>query len=164
MGQTCQSPHDLFNRPRLLILKTVSGRSHGRVHPFVATTQHWHDARAAWHSAKAGRQTCRPHPACPAVLRRFRELSQNDRDKLHAIVTLDCSRFSSAKDDADFPRFRGDWRWKSWLKTALYMCTMLSVTFVCAVCFAEDFDQNNASHPQNSPSSKTGRQSAKMAE
>ena len=43
---------------------------------------------------------------------------------------------------------------KNWLKTALYLCTMLSVTFVCAVCFAQDYDQNNALHPQNSPSSQ----------
>ena len=38
---------------------------------------------------------------------------------------------------------------KSWLKTALYLCTMLSVTFVCTVCFAQIFDQNNSTSSQN---------------
>ena len=41
---------------------------------------------------------------------------------------------------------------KSWLKTAVYLlCTMLSVTFVRSVCFAQIYEQNNA---QNSPSSQ----------
>jgi hypothetical protein len=43
---------------------------------------------------------------------------------------------------------------KSWLKTALYLCTLLSVTFVRTVCFAQIDDQNKAPAPQNSPSSQ----------
>ncbi len=38
---------------------------------------------------------------------------------------------------------------KSWLKTALYLCTMLSVTFVCTVCFAQIYDRNNSPSSQN---------------
>ena len=38
---------------------------------------------------------------------------------------------------------------KSWLKTAVYLCTMLSVTFVCTVCFAQIYDQNNSPSSQN---------------
>jgi hypothetical protein len=38
---------------------------------------------------------------------------------------------------------------KSWLKTALHLCTMLSVTFVCTVCFAQIYDQNNSPSSQN---------------
>ena len=40
------------------------------------------------------------------------------------------------------------------LKTALSLCTMLSVTFMCTVCFAQIHEQNDASNPQNSPSSQ----------
>jgi hypothetical protein len=38
---------------------------------------------------------------------------------------------------------------KSWLKTALHLCAMLSVTFVCTVCFAQIYDQNNSPSSQN---------------
>jgi hypothetical protein len=38
---------------------------------------------------------------------------------------------------------------KSWLKSALYWCTMLSVTFVCTGCFAQIYDQNNSPSSQN---------------
>jgi hypothetical protein len=38
---------------------------------------------------------------------------------------------------------------KNRLKTALYVCTMLSVTFVGAVCFAQTFDRNNSPSSQN---------------
>ena len=38
---------------------------------------------------------------------------------------------------------------KIWLKTALYLCAMLSVTFVCTVCFAQTYDQNNSPSLQN---------------
>ena len=40
------------------------------------------------------------------------------------------------------------------LKTALYLCTLLSLTFVRTVCFAQIYDQNRAPAPQNSPSSQ----------
>jgi hypothetical protein len=40
---------------------------------------------------------------------------------------------------------------KSRLKTVPYMCTLLSATFACTVCFAQTYDQNNAPRPQNSP-------------
>jgi hypothetical protein len=43
---------------------------------------------------------------------------------------------------------------KSWLKTALCSCTMLCVTFVCTVCFAQNYIPNKAPNPQNSPSSQ----------
>jgi hypothetical protein len=43
---------------------------------------------------------------------------------------------------------------KSWLKTALYLCTLLSVTFVRTVSFAQTYDQNKAPAAQNSPSSQ----------
>src|SRR5579863_3587626 len=43
---------------------------------------------------------------------------------------------------------------KSWLKTALCSCTMLGVTFVCTVCFAQNYIPNKAPNPQNSPSSQ----------
>jgi hypothetical protein len=36
----------------------------------------------------------------------------------------------------------------NWLKTVLYLWTMLSVTFVCTVCFAQN-SQNWANSPQN---------------
>jgi hypothetical protein len=38
---------------------------------------------------------------------------------------------------------------KSWLRTALYLCTMLSATFVCAICSAQTYDQNNSPSSQN---------------
>ena len=38
---------------------------------------------------------------------------------------------------------------KSWLKTALTLCTMLSATFVCGVCFAQNYVPDNAPNPQN---------------
>jgi hypothetical protein len=38
---------------------------------------------------------------------------------------------------------------KSWLRTTLYSCTMLSVTFACTVCFAQIHDQNNSPSSQN---------------
>jgi hypothetical protein len=38
---------------------------------------------------------------------------------------------------------------KTWLKTALYLFTTLSATFVCAVCFAQTSQQNWANSPQN---------------
>ncbi len=41
---------------------------------------------------------------------------------------------------------------KSWLKTVLYLCALLSVTFVRTVCFAQIYDQNSA--PQNSRSAQ----------
>jgi hypothetical protein len=40
---------------------------------------------------------------------------------------------------------------KSSFKTTLYLCTMLSATFVCTVCFAQTYDRNN---PPSSPSSQ----------
>ena len=40
------------------------------------------------------------------------------------------------------------------LKTALYLGTLLSLTFVRTVCFAQIYDQNRAPAPQNSPSSQ----------
>jgi hypothetical protein len=43
---------------------------------------------------------------------------------------------------------------KSRLKTALYLCTLLSVTFVHTVCFAQTFDLNKTPDPQNSLSSQ----------
>jgi len=43
---------------------------------------------------------------------------------------------------------------KSWLKTAMYLCPMLSVTFVCTAGFAQTYLQNNAPSLQNSPSSQ----------
>ena len=38
---------------------------------------------------------------------------------------------------------------KSLLKTALYLGTTLSVAFVCATCFAQTYDRNNAPSSQN---------------
>jgi hypothetical protein len=38
---------------------------------------------------------------------------------------------------------------KIWLKIALHLCAMLSVTFVCTVCFAQTYDQNNSPSSQN---------------
>jgi len=39
---------------------------------------------------------------------------------------------------------------KRWLKTALHSCTMLAVTLVCTVCFAQSpSSQNWANSPQN---------------
>ena len=38
---------------------------------------------------------------------------------------------------------------KRWLKTALYGCTMLPVTFVGTVGFAQIYDQNNSPSSQN---------------
>jgi hypothetical protein len=43
---------------------------------------------------------------------------------------------------------------KNWLKTALYLCTMLSVTFVCTICFAQNYIPDNAPNPQNSLNSQ----------
>jgi hypothetical protein len=47
---------------------------------------------------------------------------------------------------------------KSCLKSAVYLCTMLPVTFVCTVCFAQIYDQNPSPSSQNyqnlSPSSQ----------
>ena len=39
-------------------------------------------------------------------------------------------------------------------KTALYLCTVLSTSLVCAVCFAQTYDRNSASNSQSSPSSQ----------
>jgi hypothetical protein len=36
----------------------------------------------------------------------------------------------------------------------MYLCTVLSASFVCAVCFAQTYDQNPAPNPQSSPSSQ----------
>jgi len=38
---------------------------------------------------------------------------------------------------------------KSWFRTALCLCTMLSVTFVCTFCFAQTYDRNNSPSSQN---------------
>jgi hypothetical protein len=38
---------------------------------------------------------------------------------------------------------------KSWPKTILYLCTMLSVTFVCTDCFAQIYGRNSSSSLQN---------------
>ncbi len=43
---------------------------------------------------------------------------------------------------------------KRWFRAALYLCTLLSVSFVCTVCFAQIYDQNRAPAQQNSPSSQ----------
>jgi hypothetical protein len=39
---------------------------------------------------------------------------------------------------------------KSWPKTFLYLCTTLSVTFVCTICFAQNW-VNSPQNWQNSP-------------
>jgi hypothetical protein len=38
---------------------------------------------------------------------------------------------------------------KIWLKTGLCVCTMLSATVVCTLCFAQRASQNWANRPQN---------------
>jgi hypothetical protein len=43
---------------------------------------------------------------------------------------------------------------KSWLKTALYSCTLASAAVVSTVCFGQTYDQTKTPAAQNSPSSQ----------
>ena len=84
-------------------------------------------------------------PQCRAD---FREFSEKWPDKLDPTVRLDWQSALLGRQDARRLRAHfqeiGD---EDRLKTAL--CTMLAVTFVCGVCSAQIYDQNNSPSSQN---------------